>query len=328
MRPPEVTRIRYSPQRYQSAVLDQLDAASVEREAGEVIWINVEGLADSQLIERLGELFELHPLSLEDVVHSHHRAKTEDYDHYLFVVARMVTSGVRLATEQISMFLGRDFVLTLQDGAPGDCLDAVRQRLERGHGQMRRNGADYLAYAILDAVIDSYFPVVEDYGERLDELDEQLMGPGRYDAISQVHQLRSELLMLRRLIWPHREAVNSLLRQTHDFVSEETRVYLRDSYDHTIQLIDVVEVYREMCSDLRDYYLSILSNRANEIMKVLTIIATIFIPLSFIASVYGMNFRYMPELNWRYGYPAALGLMGVVGAGLVFYIWRHGWLRH
>lgn len=280
-----------------------------------------------RLSRELGEMFGLHGLALEDVVHAHQRAKVEDYEDHLFVVGRMVSTNGELESEQIALFLGSDFVLTFQEGLPGDCLDPLRERIRRDHGNVRKAGADYLAYAIIDAVVDSYFPVVEQYGDRLDELDGKLSSKPGSDAIGQVHQLRSELLMLRRSIWPHQDAIAELLRDTHELVTPETRVYLRDTLDHTLQIIDVIHTYREMCSDLRDFFFSVVSTRTNEVMKVLTIIATIFIPLSFIAGVYGMNFDHMPELHWRMGYPFALSVMSVVAAGLIGFMWRKGWLR-
>lgn len=296
-----------------------------------VTWINVDGLGDAETIKALGKLFDLHPLALEDVVNVHQRAKVEEYDEVVFIVARMAAYNDELNTEQISLFLARNFVLTFQE-RPGDCLTPVRDRLRRGQGRIRRGGADYLAYSLLDAVIDANFPVLERLGNRLEELDEAVTERARPEVIAAIHRLRSDLLLLRKSAWPHREALSVLIRDAMPFFTEETRVYLRDCYDHTVQIIDVVESYRETCSDLRDFYLSTVSSRANEIMKVLTIIATIFIPLSFIAGVYGMNFDTersawnMPELHWRYGYLFAMGIMAAVAGALLAFFWRRGWL--
>jgi magnesium transporter len=324
--PTRVTVFRYNANEFLEQPLDDINQLSSLLDKDYKLWVDVEGLGDAEVIRRLGELFHLHPLALEDVVHVHQRAKVEDYDDHLFIVARMVSTGQRLETEQISIFLGKSFVVTLQEGHPGDCLGPARDRLRRNHGRVRRAGADYLAYTILDAVIDGYFPAVEQYGERIDSLDEEIAGHRRQETITYIHRLRSELHLLRRSIWPHREAANELLRESHKLISSDTRVYLRDTYDHTVQLIDVVETYREMCSDLRDFFLSAASNRTADVMKVLTIIATIFIPLSFVAGVYGMNFHYMPELQWPFGYPMALCLMACIAAALVAFIWRRGWL--
>ena len=298
-----------------------------------VTWVNIDGLGNTSIVQALGDLFHLHRLALEDVVNAHQRAKVEDYGENLFIVSRMVGYQEQLETEQLSMFLGPNFVLTFQEDVPGDCLDPVRERLRKQQGRMRASGADYLAYAILDAVIDSYFPVLEKYGERLDALDDQITLHEEQGTLQDFHQLRGELLFLRRAIWPHREAMAALSREVSPLITLETRVHLRDCYDHTIQLIDFLETNRDLCSDLRDYYLSKVSNRMNEIMKVLTIIATIFIPLTFITGLYGMNFDThdspynMPELHTRFGYPTVWGVMIAVVAGLVMFFKRRGWLK-
>lgn len=323
---PQIEAIAFSADTFRRTSIHDLHQLARIRSPDTTLWVNVDGLGSARTIEQLGAMFQLHPLALEDVVHVHQRAKTEEYESHLFIVVRMVTSGERLESEQLSLFLGKDFVVTFQE-KPGDCLNPLRHRLEKGFGRLRKFGADFLAYSILDAAVDSYFPVIDELAERLDRLDQASSDSHDEQTISRLHQLRSELLMLRRQIWPHREAIHGLLRSDHDLISDDTRIYLRDSYDHTVQLIDVIEIYRETCTDVRDYHVSMLTNRTNEIMKVLTVIATIFIPLSFITGIYGMNFEYMPELTWRWGYPAALSVMALFGLGLVTYIWRRGWLR-
>jgi magnesium transporter len=297
-----------------------------------VTWIDVAGLGDPQALRRLGELFGVHPLALEDVVNVHQRAKVEAYSDHLFIVTRLMSLAAQehLESEQISLFLGRKFVLTFQQ-RPGDCFDPLRERIRKGHGKTRDAGPDYLAYALVDAVIDSYFPVVERYADLLDDLEESVTLDPHQDSVNRIHEVRNDLLLLRRSIRPHREAMNALVRDPHPLVSEETRFFFRDCYDHTIQVIDLLEIYREMCADLRDFYLSIASNRMNEIMKVLTIISTIFIPLSFITGLYGMNFDTalpgnMPELEWPYGYVAVLLLMSTVAGGMLSFFWRRGWI--
>jgi magnesium transporter len=297
-----------------------------------VVWLDVEGLGDAPLIEQLGELFGLHRLALEDVVNVHQRAKVEDYGPWLYYVAPMVANSDKFATEQLSLFLSERVVLTFQEGHPGDAFEAVRSRLRSG-GRIRGLSADYLAYSIIDALIDGYFPVLERYGERLDALeDEMLLDARPAHLIDELHNVRHELRMLRRSVWPQREAVGALLRQPTSFISEGTRVYLRDCYDHVVQLIDLLETYRELSADLRDLYMSSVSNRINETMRVLTIISTIFIPLTFIAGIYGMNFDpdtspwNMPELRWRYGYVASLALMAASTAAMLAWFYRKGWL--
>jgi len=293
-------------------------------------WINVDGLKDTSLIQEIGELFGLHPLAMEDVVNVHQRAKVDPYEDYLFIVARMLPSDPEHHTEQMSIFLRSRHVLTFQE-RPGDCLDSVRDRLRQNHGRIRKSGPDYLAYAILDAIIDAYFPTIERYADRLEALDAHLAKSISPTSMRGILEIRNDLLLLRRAVRPHRDAVNELIRDRHTLIQDETRVFLRDCYDHTIQLMDLLEIYREMCADLREFNLSLASNRMNEIMKLLTIISTIFIPLSFIAGLYGMNFQpnsmwNMPELRYRYGYPAVIAVMAVVSGSLLFFFWRRGWL--
>jgi len=295
-----------------------------------VVWINVDGLADIALIEELGNIFGLHGLALEDVVNVHQRPKAEEYDDHVFVVLRMITGSDGAETEQLSLFLGAGFVLTFQE-RPGDCLDPVRERLRRGKGQVRGAGADYLAYTLIDAVIDAYFPVLEGHGEVLEDLEDEVVARPRAELVAELHAMKRSLLTLRRAIWPQREMVNALVREESPFISHQTSYYLRDCYDHTIQLLDLVETYREIATGLVDVYLSSMSARLNEIMKVLTVIATIFMPLGFIAGVYGMNFDRaspwnMPELGWRFGYPFALAVMLAAAVGLIIFFRRRGWL--
>ena len=296
-----------------------------------VTWINVDGLADVELIRGLGEMFELHRLALEDVVNVHQRPKVEEYEDHTFIVTRMIHGDQEPMTEQVSMFHGERFLLTFQERS-GDCFDLVRERIRKHRGLIRDRAADYLAYALLDAVIDGYFPVLEDYGERLEDLEDAVMDQPSRDHAVQIHDTKRDLLALRRAIWPQRELINALTRDPPPHVSEQTQIYLRDCYDHTVQLIDIVETYREIASGLVDVYLSNTSARLNEAMKVLTIIATIFMPLGFIASLYGMNFDRgnspwnMPELGWYLGYPFALFIMAAGAAGMLLYFRRKGWI--
>lgn len=312
---------------------EEVDVRRATQIVGErtVTWINVDGLGDETTIRQFGKAFSLHPLALEDVVNVHQRAKIEEYDESLYVVVRMVTPAEHFRTEQVSIFLGKNFVLTFQERA-GDCFDPIRTRIRKGTSRMRRSGPDYLAYRLIDAVVDGYFPVLEEHGDRLERLDSQIEEDQSDASFAAIQDIKSELVLARRAIRPHRDAVNSLLRDPQPQVSEETRLYLRDCYDHTVQLIELVETYREICGDLRDYHQSIVSNRMNETMKVLTMIATIFIPLGFIAGLYVMNFSSqeshwnMPELNWAFGYPIVLCVMAAVAAGMTLFFRRRGWL--
>jgi magnesium transporter len=299
-----------------------------------VTWVNVEGLRNTTLIEELGEMFHLHRLALEDVVNVHQRAKVEEYNDVIFFVAPMAASIDPFVSEQVSLFVRPHVVLTFQEGHPGDSFEAVRERIRTNSGKIRQNGSDYLMYALIDALLDSYFPALEKYGERLDQLEEEITRDIRkVTLIDELHDIRSNLRHIRRAIWPQREALAELLRNTDGNFSELTRVHLRDCSDHVFQLIDLLETYRELTADLRDLHMSSISNRINETMRVLTIISTIFIPLTFIAGVYGMNFDpdvspwNMPELKWVYGYPFSLLLMVVSAVFLTAYFFRMGWIR-
>ena len=297
-----------------------------------VTWVNVDGLGDAAVIRKLGEIFGIHRLALEDIINSHQRAKVDQYDNHLFVVGRMVEMADHVETEQLSLFLGKSYVLSFQERV-GDAFDPVRERIRKAGGRVRNAGPDYLAYALIDAFIDNYFPVLEKYGERLESIEEDVLSRPEPVLVSRMHEVKRDLLTLRRAIWPLRETINSLVREPSPFISDETRVYFRDCYDHTIQIIDLLENYRDVASGLMEVYLSSVSNRLNEIMKILTMFTAFFIPLSLIAGIYGMNFNTarspfnMPELNWYFGYPFVLGLMAAVALGMVTFFRRKGWLR-
>ena len=296
-----------------------------------VVWIDVSGLADLSVIEQIGQAFGLHSLAMEDVVNAHQRPKVEDFENTVFMVARMLVPERGVETEQVSLFLGSDFLITFQE-RPGDCLQPVRERMRRDHTRLRQSGPDYLAYALIDAVIDGYYPVLEAYGEEIEQLEDEVLANPDPSQIDRLHQVKRDLLALRRAVWPTREMVHAMERGENRLIDDATRLYLRDCYDHAIQLMDVVETYREIASGLLDVYLSSMSAKMNEVMKVLTIIATIFIPLSFVVGLYGMNFDTsspwnMPELHYRYGYPAVLLFMAVAAGGLIFWFKRRGWLK-
>lgn len=301
--------------------------------AWSITWVNVEGLADAAVLRRLADIFRLHPLVREDVVNVHQRPKVEQYDDQLFIVTRMMSlsaEGEEIESEQLSIVLGEKSVVTFQD-RPGDVLDPVRERIRAG-AAIRRSGADYLAYALVDAVVDHYFPLLERYGERLEALEVDVIASPDGVTLAKIHQAKRDLLLLRRSAWPQRDALAELSRDSLPLVSASTRVYLRDCYDHSVQVIDLLESFREMASALLEIHVSMLSNRLNEVMKVLTIFSTIFIPLTFITSLYGMNFDpdaspwNMPELRWAYGYPFVLALMLAVAVTTFGYIYRKGWI--
>ena len=325
-----VTVIDYGPNHLEEKVVTHAEDLLPYRNSKTVTWINVEGLADVEFLRRVGELFEFHPLTLEDVLNCGQRPKIEDYGSYHFLIMRSLLHKDDLEMEQISFFLANNFVITFQE-VPGDSFEQVRQRIRHGRGRIRHLGPDYLLYALIDALVDEFFPVLEAYGERIEALEDEVISRPTPETLKEVHRIKRELLMLRRAAWPEREVINALQRDEAHLIGPETRVFLRDCYDHTVQVIDMIETYRDLAAGMLDVYLSSASNRLNEVMKVLTIISTIFIPLSFIASVYGMNFNpqasplNMPELNWYYGYPAVLTLMGGAGALLVLYFKRKGW---
>lgn len=301
-----------------------------------VSWIDVQGLGSEDILRRLGGVFGLHPLVLEDVVNVPQRPKVEDYDNQLLVILRMVTpkeDGKRFFSEQVSLILGEHYLLTVQEEPEYDCFGPVRERIRAAKGNIRRQGSDYLAYALLDAIVDGFFPVLEAYGEELEELEDEVVANPSRQTLERIHEIKRELLTIRRAIWPQRDAVNSLIRDGNPLISDEVRVYFRDCYDHIVQVLDIVETYRELASSLMDVYLSSISNKMNEVMKVLTIISTIFIPLTFIAGVYGMNFNpevrgNMPELNFPYAYWICWAVMLAIAIALIFYFKRRGWFSN
>ena len=317
--------IHYGPDFLEEAEVATAEDLARLRDGKGVVWVNVDGLGDADLLAKLGELFDLHPLALEDVSSVHQRPKVDEYPDSLYVVVRMLHYEAEVRTEQVSLFLGHDFVLTVQEDV-GDCLDPIRERLRKGTGQLRRHGADYLTYAIVDAIIDHHFPVLEELGEVVEQLEDEVVANPTRGTLARVHQAKRALLAVRRSAWPLREAINSLLRTESRLIGKTARVYLRDCYDHTVRILDIVETHRELAGDLTDIYLSSMSNKLNQVMKVLTIIATIFMPLTFLAGVYGMNFKYLPEVYWRWGYAAFWGAIIAVTLVMLWLFWRKGWL--
>jgi magnesium transporter len=300
-----------------------------------VSWVDVQGLGSPEVIEDLGRVFELNNLVLEDVINMAERPKTEDYDEHLVIIARMVmpkSKGSGFYSEQVSFVLGKHYLLTIQEEPTRDCFEAVRHRIKSNKGMIRKHGADYLAYALLDSIIDGFFPVLERYGEKIEDLEQEVIINPTPRTLQKIYKIRRQLLKLRRAIWPQRDVINSLIRDSGNLISDDVRLFLRDCYDHSIQVIDMVETYRELASGLMDVYLSAVSNKMNEIMKFLTVISSIFIPLTFIAGIYGMNFNTeksplnMPELNWYWGYPLCIGSMLAIAIGLLSIFWRRGWL--
>jgi magnesium transporter len=331
----QVVVTEYDRESYHTLTLAHPEECAAYRDRPTVSWINVDGLHEVEVIKKICGCFGIHSLTVEDICNTTQRPKLDLFDDYLFLVVKMQTynNQTRLVdTEQVSLVLGRKFLLSFRERG-GDNLDGVRQRLENGKGRIRGLGADYLAYTIIDMVVDNYFKVLESVGEEIELLEEEVLTAPRPETIHKIHVLKRELVLLRRSVWPLREVLNSLMRHDEtDLMGEAMTIYLKDLYDHTIQVIETVETLRDVIAGLLDIYLSSISNRMNEIMKVLTIYAVIFIPLTFIAGVYGMNFNperspwNMPELDWYWGYPFALGLMVMVAGGMLVYFKRRKWL--
>jgi magnesium transporter len=305
-----------------------LDDCARLKDGPGVTWINVNGIHDVRQIEALGRLFELHPLTMEDIVNTTQRPKAEMFDQYIFMVLKMITYNEGqndIDIENVSLILGDGYVLSFQE-REGDVFEAARRRIRSGKGLVRGARADYLAYALMDGVVDAYFVALEKIGEYIEGIDDQIVLAPETSHMQEVHRLKREILFLRKSVWPLREEIASIVKFESPLINSSTRIYLRDLHDHTIQIIDLVETFRDILAGMHDTFLSSVSNRMNEVMKMLTIIATIFIPLTFIAGVYGMNFENMPELKWPWGYYTILGIMAVIGIGMVFFFKRKHWL--
>lgn len=291
-------------------------------------WINVDGLDRVDIIEKLGGYFNIHPLTLEDVLNTRQRPKTEDYDSYIYSVLKMIlldTEKEEITTDQVSIIIGLNYVLSFQE-REGDIFDQVRDRFKNPASRLRKSGVDYLAYSLIDSVVDNYFLILEHFGEEIEYLEEGLVTHPKPETLKTIQKYKRDLITLRKSVWPLRELINGLQRVESGLIKETTSIYLRDIYDHTIQVIDSVEELRDILSSMIDVYLSSLSYRMNDVMKVLTVIATIFIPLTFIAGVYGMNFEYMPELKWRWGYPAVMVGMTLLAVSMFIYFKKRRWV--
>ncbi|HEY9736491.1 MAG TPA: magnesium/cobalt transporter CorA [Trichocoleus sp.] len=333
---PTIVLIDYNEADAVRVVVETPEECAAYLDTQSVSWIDLQGLGSEDIVRRLGRVFELHPVVLEDVVNVPQRPKTEDYEDQLVIVMHMAVAlpnEGRYVREQVSLVLGKNYLLTVQEEPDYDPFEPIRSRIRQKKGSIRQRGADYLAYALIDAIIDGLFPVLEMYGERIEALEDEVIENPTAQTLAKIHQLKRELLAMRRSIWPQRDAIASLLRDDCPLISPEVQVYLRDCYDHTVQVLDMVETYRELASSLMDVFLSSASNKMNEVMKTLTVISTIFIPLTFIAGIYGMNFNpeaspfNMPELNWYWGYPLAWALMLAIACSLIFYFKQRGWFE-
>ena len=324
---PEITIIDYSEAEFTESKPSKAEECVSYRGKNTVTWINVDGVHDTGMIEGIGKSFDIHPLVLEDIVNTAQRPRYEDFGDYIFVLIKMIyknTPKDEIISEQVSLVLGKNFVLSFQE-QKGDVFENIRERIRTGKGRVRKMGPDYLAYSLLDAVVDNYFTILEGLGEKIESMEEVLIKDPKPRTLHVIHNLKRGLIFLRKSVWPLREVISSLAKGESALIKKSTGIYLRDVYEHTVQVIDTVETFRDMVSGMMDIYLSSLSNRMNEVMKVLTIFASIFIPLTFIAGVYGMNFKYMPELQWRYGYFAVLAFMAVIALTLLAYFKRKKW---
>ncbi len=324
----KITIIDYDEKQFQEKEVKTIEECFPFKDTPTVTWINVDGVHQVDVIENIGRHFELHPLIREDIMNTEQRPKMEDFERYIYIVLKMLYYDEKeneTKIEQVSLILSENFVISFQE-MEGDIFDPIRERIRNGKGRIRKLGADYLAYALLDAIVDKYFLILERLGERIERMEEELVNNPKPEILHEIHRLKREMIFLRKSVWPLREVINGLERGESPLIQESSRIYLKDVYDHTIQVIDTVETFRDMLSGMHDTYLSVVSNRMNEVMKVLTIIATIFIPLTFIAGIYGMNFKFMPELEWRWAYFAVWIIIVVIGVLMVIFFRRKKWL--
>ncbi|MBN1693072.1 MAG: magnesium/cobalt transporter CorA [Dehalococcoidales bacterium] len=318
---------------YDETQITETEAANIEecfpfKDQPTVTWINIDGLHEVDIIDKLGHHFGLHPLLIEDILNTEQRPKMEETENYIFFVLKMIQINEddhQITTEQVSVVLGSNFVISLQE-RKGDVFEPVRERIRKSKWRIRKLGSDYLAYALLDAIVDNYFIVLENIGEQIEDTEQQLTDNPTREVLSRIRNLKKDMIYLRKSIWPLRELISGIQRIESSLIQESTGVYFKDVYDHTIQIIDTVESYRDTISGMLDIYLSSISNKMNEVMKVLTIFASIFIPLTFVAGIYGMNFENMPELKWGWGYFGLLGIMLVIVIVLFIYFRRKKWL--
>ena len=323
-----ISIIDYDHAQFQEKEVEKIDDCFPLKDKPTVTWINIEGIHDLQVIEEVGKHFNIHPLVLEDILNTGHRPKVEDFGDYIFIILKMLHCDEKdneIEAEQLSIVLGSNFVISFRESG-GDVFDPIRERIRDAKGRLRKTGADYLAYCIVDAVVDGYFMILEKLGEDIDSLEEESVTEPTQETLRRIHTLKREMVFLRKSVWPLRELISTLERGDSSLIHESTGIYFRDVYDHTIQVMDTVESFRDMLSGMHDTYLSNVSNRMNAVMKVLTIIATIFIPLTFVAGIYGMNFKFMPELEWRWGYSLVLAVMAVIAVSMVIYFRKRKWL--
>lgn len=318
----------YNQQEYREQIVASVGDITVPKDGNKVAWVNIDGISRVDILRDVGKRFEVHDLVLEDILNVEQRPKIEDHHNYLFVVIKMIYPGAEpedVVVEHIGIIVTRNCVITFQE-QPGDVFDPIRERIRNSQGRIRRTSADYLMYALMDAIVDNYYLLLERFGDRFESLEKQALEASDDGTIGKIHSLRSTVIMIRKALWPLREQVHEMVQSEYRMVNENTYPYIRDLYDHIVQVIETLETFRDVLSGLLDTYLSSASNRMNEVMKVLTMIATIFIPLSFIAGLYGMNFEVMPELKKPWAYPVVLGVMALVAVAMILFFRKKKWL--
>ncbi|MDP3111505.1 MAG: magnesium/cobalt transporter CorA [Thermodesulfovibrionales bacterium] len=325
----KITVIDYDEGSFQEKVIAEIQECFTFKDKPTVTWINVDGIHKVEIPEKLGECYGFHPLIIEDILNSDQRPKIEDFGDYIYIVLKMLNLDSRtnsIISEQVSLILGPNFVISFQEGHEGDVFNPVRERLRAGKGKIRKMGADYLAYSLIDSIVDNYFIILEKLGEKIESLEERLVTNPTGNVLREIHNLKREMLFLRKSVWPLREVISTMAKGESSLIHPSTGIYLRDIYDHTIHVVDTIETFRDMVSGMLDIYLSSMSNRMNAVMKVLTIIATIFMPLTFLAGVYGMNFKHMPELEWKFGYPLIVLVMLIVVLIMLYFFRKKKWI--
>jgi magnesium transporter len=324
---PRIRIIDYNPEQLEEVEVETIEECFPYADNKNATWVNIDGLHDIHLIEKIGNHFNLHPLLLEDILNTEKRPEIEDYGDFIFMVVKMLyyddVKGT-VMSEQLSIVLGKNVVISFQERV-GDVFNPIRERIRNSKGRIRNGGTDYLAYALIDTIVDNYFIILEKFSDRLETLEEELIGKFSQMTLKEIHAMKREMVMLRKSVWPLRELVKGMERSESRLINKSTVMFIKDLYDHTVQVIDTIETLREMLSGMLDIYLSNTSNKMNEVMKVLTIMASIFIPLTFIAGIYGMNFEGMPELHASWGYPVTLALMLIIAISMVFYFKRRKW---
>jgi len=324
----QIRLTNYDQDRFEEKELNRIEDSFIYRDTPLVSWINIDGLHEIELIEKIGTHFSIHPLILEDIVNTGQRPKVEDFDDYIYLVFKMLKFDEKtnhIASEQVSFILGSHYLISFQE-AEGDVFNFVRERIRKGRGRIRKSGPDYLAYALIDAVVDHYFFILEKVGEKIEQIEEKVQSDPAMEILQNIHDLKREIIYFRKQVWPVREVLSALHKTESDLVQDANKVFISDVYDHTIQVIDTIESFRDIISGMMDLYLSTVSNRMNEVMKVLTIMATIFIPLTFVAGIYGMNFKFMPELEWKWSYPVLWVLLVIIFFGMIYNFKRKKWL--